>query len=122
MTIHNNSIFDLSFCTWVSAGTSAPTVYPCYSIESNGHLTKRGRHWKWVGGPHVPDLGPRPDIISDWTLRSGASVNFQVPPELLVKGLRVVISFRYPWEKPWTDFKGHIDGEPVHTISYEKGN
>ena len=122
LTIHNNSIFDLSFCTRGSAGTSAPIVFPCYAIESSGHLVKHGQSWKWVGGPHVPDLGPPPDIVDDFTLKSGASVNFQVPPGLLIKGLRVVMSFRYPWERPWSDFRGHIDGEPVHAISYEKGD
>jgi hypothetical protein len=122
LTIHNNSIFDLSFCTRASVEPSAPTTYPCYSIESGGHSVKRGRTWKWVGGPHVPDLGPPPDIVDDYTLRSGASVNFQVPPQLLLKGLRVVMSFRYPWEKPWFDFKAHVNGEPVHRISYERGD
>ena len=119
LTIHNNSTFDLSFCAWGSVADS-PTTYPCYSVESNGYLAKRKGKWVWVGGPHVPDLGPRPDIIYDYTLRTGKSVNFQVPPGLLVKGLRVVLSFRYPWERPSSDFKGHIDGEPAHKISYEK--
>jgi hypothetical protein len=122
LTIHNNSIFDLSFCTRGAVAPSAPTTYPCYSVESDGHTVKRGRSWKWVGGPHVPDLGTAPDIVDDYTLRSGGSVNFQVPSELLVKGLRITMSFRYPWEKSWSDFKSHIDGEPVHSISYEKGD
>jgi hypothetical protein len=121
LTIHNNSMFNLSFCTWGSAGTSA-LAYPCYTIESKGYLVKRGQGWKWVGGPHVPDLGPRPDIADDFTLKSGASVHFQVLPGLLIKGLRVVVAFRYPWERPWSDFKGRIDGEPTHTISYEQGD
>jgi len=124
LTIHNNSIFDLSFCTWGPAGTSA-LVSPCWGIESDGHLEKWGKGCKWMGGPPVPDFwSPRDNIhnIVDFTLKSGGSANFQVPPRLLVKGLRVVMTFRYPWERPSTDLKAHIVGEPEHKISYEKGD
>jgi hypothetical protein len=101
----NNSIFDLSFYTWGRAGTSA-LVSPGWGIESDGHLEKWGKGCKWMGGPPVPDFrSPRDNIHNtvDFTLKSGGSANFQVPPRLLVEGLRVVMTFRYPWERPWTD-------------------
>jgi hypothetical protein len=114
LTIHNNSIFDLSFLTFGMQAPEAKKIYPRISVHSSGRFKHEGNKWKWAG-PHAPILAT-PDIVGEYVLKSGATTQFVAPAEYLAKGLWISVSFKFPWEDNWPQT------EPSHQISYEHGD
>ena len=114
LTIHNNSIFDLSFGTYGMQAPESPEIHPRISVQSSGRFKHEGNKWKWVG-PHAP-VFETPDIVGEYILKSGATTQFVAPAEYLAKGLWISLSFKFPSEDNWPQT------EPWHQISYEDEN